>query len=288
MEAYLVDPTPSGASCATRSRVWMCPCLSHSLPVSPTRRCVASRRRYSPERSQVAGIVLLCASRHRRARMFWRRSACRYLHFKFKKSGEAPSPARPSRARHPTTRRSISFGRSRAVLMAPVSEPGPSSRHADLRYERSTSDPVSTHPVHLGLPTEPRSHTTSQRPGSTRRSSSSRPRSTTHYTPDTSTPKSSSNPGSSTARGRSAADIPNSTPTSATPSPRCDGPSRPATSSAWSSPSRTTTRRPPPHPTARWNGSRSISSYTATTRVVSLHGMKSICAPERSPRALAK
>ena len=287
MEAYLVDPTPSGASCATRSLVWMCPCLSHSTPVSPTRRCVASRRRYSPERSrsQVAGIVLW-ASRHR---VVWRCSACRYLHFKFKKSGEAPSPARPSRARHPTTRRSISFGRSRAVLMAPVSEPGPSSRHADLRYERSTSHPVSTHPVHLGLPTEPRPHTTSQRPGSTRRSSSSRPRSTTHYTPDTSTPKSSSNPGSSTARGRSAADIPNSTPTSATPSPRCDGPSRPATSSAWSSPSRTTTRRPPPHRTARWNGSRSISSCTATTRVVSsLHGMKSICAAEPSPRVSAK
>ena len=55
MEAYLADPTPSGASCATRSRVWMCPCLSHSLPVSPTRRCVASRRRYSPERSFASG-----------------------------------------------------------------------------------------------------------------------------------------------------------------------------------------------------------------------------------------
>jgi hypothetical protein len=52
LEAYLADPTPSGASCATRSRVWMRPCLSHSLPVSPTRRCVASRRRYSPERSR--------------------------------------------------------------------------------------------------------------------------------------------------------------------------------------------------------------------------------------------
>lgn len=77
MEAYLVDPTPSGASCATRSLVWMCPCLSHSTPVSPTRRCVASRRRYSPERSrsQVAGIVLW-ASRHR---VVWRCSACRYL-----------------------------------------------------------------------------------------------------------------------------------------------------------------------------------------------------------------
>jgi len=81
--------------------------------------------------------------------MFWRCSACRYFHFKFKKSGEPPSPARRSRARHPTTRRSISFGRSRAVLMAPVSEPGPSSRHADLRYERSTSDPVSTHPFFI-------------------------------------------------------------------------------------------------------------------------------------------
>ena len=75
-------------------------------------------------------------------------------------------------------------------------------------------------------------------------------------------PRSSSSPGRSTAPGCSAAGIPTSTPTSAMPSPPCAGPSPRATSSAWSSRSRTTTPR---RPTGRSRGSPSISSSATTT-----------------------
>ena len=227
-------------------------------------------RRYSPKRSRRSGdlsaressrslaVLPSCPDRsagprdHTESSKFHRWEPLRWDRF-------TPNPERAGG--HRRTERSAGRARSswRRVRI-------PRRRGTRTSGEKpSRSPPRAPHlgtPPDRASPPQPHPHPHPRLAGSTRRWSSSRPRSTTHYTPAASTPRSSSSPGRSTAPGCSAAGIPTSTPTSAMPSPPCAGPSPRATSSAWSSPSRTTTPR---RPTGRSRGSPSISSSATTT-----------------------